>query len=231
MTSVLVVSDDAHTRRLVTTILRHGGFDVIVARSARDGGNRLRRNRHCAVVVCDLSDESLVAVVADLRSRTDLPLLAVSNAADAWTEVAALDAGADDFVAAPFGADELLARLRAARRRFMRAVDEQPVVTHDFVVHVADRCWLAAGGSEVKLTSTEWRIVEVLLTHPGHLVMHADLLRRVWGEGAVEKTQYLRVYLASIRQKVEPDPAHPRYFLTAPGLGYRFSAAVVVSPS
>jgi two-component system, OmpR family, KDP operon response regulator KdpE len=135
--------------------------------------------------------------------------------------VAALDAGADDYVTKPFGMDELLARLRAALRRANPAHDVTTIRTPDFTIDLLAKTVTAATG-EVRLTPTEWQIVELLVRNRGRLVSQTQLLRDVWGPEYHQETHYLRVYLSQLRRKLEPDPAHPRYFITEPGMGYRF---------
>ena len=132
-----------------------------------------------------------------------------------------LDAGADDYVALPFDPEELLARLRAVLRRTELAEDEPPIVTDDFTIELAERR-VVRHGTEVSLSPIEWKLIEALARRAEHLVTREELLASVWGPDAVEKPQYLRVHMASIRQKLEPDHAHPRYFVTAPGLGLKF---------
>lgn len=227
MSAVLVVCDDRKARLHLATVLRHGQLEVKTAVHVDEACRLLRRRSLAAVVVTDLAGVELSEVVAELRARTELPIVVVSTRAEEWEKVPVLDAGADDYITRPYGIEELLARLRAATRRFARAADEEPVVTDDFTVYVQDRRFVTADGTEVPLTSTEWRLLEVLLRHPGHLVSQADVLRAVWGPDAIDKTNYLRVHMTSIRRKVEPDPTHPRYFLTAPGLGIRFVPSAV----
>jgi two-component system KDP operon response regulator KdpE len=223
MTGVLVLCDDRMVRRRLANVLRQGDFEVKSARDLREAGGLLRRNDLAAVVVTDFIGASTREVVDDLRVRTQLPILVVSRRSEEADKVIVLDAGADDYVSEPYGIEELLARLRAVLRRFERASDEQPpIVTDDFTAYVHDRRLISADGSEPRLTATEWKLLEVLFLHPGHLVTQYDVLRSVWGPEAVDKTQYLRVHMTSIRRKIEPDPAHPRYFLTVPGLGLRF---------
>jgi two-component system, OmpR family, KDP operon response regulator KdpE len=229
MSAVLLVCDDERSRRQLASVLRHGRFDPKIVREAAVAGRLLRRHSFAAVVVTDLEDAELPELVHELRELTELPILVVSANGDEWDKVLALDAGADDYLTEPYGVDELLARLRAMLRRFERATEEAPIVTDDFTVHVRDRRFVMADGRDAQLTETEWKILEILLRHPGHLVRRDDLLRSVWGPDAEEKTQNLRVHMASIRRKVESNPADPRYFITAPGLGLRFvpSAAEV----
>ena len=219
---VLLLCDDRVLRRQLANVLRHGHFEAKPAGDVDDATRILRRQSLAAVMVTDLTDGELPAIVRDLRQRTDLPILVVSRNADEWEKVTVLDAGADDYLTQPYGIEELLARLRATLRRFERASDETPIATDDFTVYVHDRRFVRADGSEAPLTSTEWKVLEVLLRHPGRLVSRAEVLQAVWGADAVDKTQYLRVHMVSIRRKVEPDPARPRYFVTVPGLGLRF---------
>jgi two-component system KDP operon response regulator KdpE len=138
-------------------------------------------------------------------------------------KVAALDAGADDYVTKPFGMDELLARLRAALRRTIPAEEEALVETADFTIDLAAKK-VRRDGEEVRLTPTEWHLVEVLVRNHGRLVAQRQLLQEVWGPQYHDETNYLRVFMAQVRRKLEPEPAHPRYFITEPGMGYRFEA-------
>jgi two-component system KDP operon response regulator KdpE len=222
MTSVLVVDPDRHNRRLVSRALRSAGYAAETATDLSRAASLLRRRRIDALIV-DPSELDGGDAVAALRVQTDLPILVVSASDNLWDKVAVLDAGAEDYLTKPFGVEELLARLRVALRRPSHpTADTMPVITPDFTIHLADRRWLAANGTEVILTPTEWRVVDVLVGHAGHLVAHEEILRRVWGPGAVGKAHYLRVQMAAIRRKVEPDRTRPRYFITAPGLGLRF---------
>ncbi len=138
-------------------------------------------------------------------------------------KVAALDAGADDYVTKPFGMDELLARLRAALRRTTPAEEEALVETEDFTIDLAAKK-VRRDGEEVRLTPTEWNLVEVLVRNRGRLVAQTQLLQEVWGPQYHDETNYLRVFMAQVRRKLEPEPAHPRYFITEPGMGYRFES-------
>jgi two-component system KDP operon response regulator KdpE len=166
----------------------------------------------------DLDGQDLIP---RLRTVTTVPLLVLSARHASAQKVAALDAGADDYVTKPFGLEELLARLRAVLRRRGAEDGTARVDTADFTVDFSARR-AVRDGAEVRLTPTEWRILEVLTASPGRLVSHRDLLERVWGPAYVKETQYLRVYLGQLRRKLEADPAAPRHLITEAGLGYRF---------
>jgi two-component system KDP operon response regulator KdpE len=150
-----------------------------------------------------------------------VPIIVLSVREGEGDKVDALDAGADDYVTKPFGMDELLARMRAALRRAVPGEEEAVVETVDFRADLAAKR-VERDGEEIRLTPTEWQIVETLIRHPGRLITQRQLLQSVWGPQYEKETNYLRVYLAQIRRKLEPDPAKPRYFVTEPGMGYRF---------
>jgi two-component system KDP operon response regulator KdpE len=160
-------------------------------------------------------------VIRGLRGWTSVPIIVLTVRESERDKVTALDIGADDYVTKPFGMDELLARLRAAVRRRLPAAEEATVSTPDFTVDLAAKRVLA-GEEEVHLTPTEWAILEVLVRHPGRLITQRHLLQQVWGPAYEKETNYLRVYLAQLRRKLEPDPSRPRYLITEPGMGYRF---------
>jgi len=230
MTTVLVADGDPHARRTTSAALRLRGYTVETAHTLAQAGKLLRRRRLEALIV-DPSDDQPIEAVQTLRMGTDIPIIVVSPRDDQWDKVSLLDAGADDYLTKPFGLEELLARLRVALRRTVRPPEEsQPVRTPHFTIDLADRRWLPTSGGDVSLTPTEWKLVETLVARRGHLVTHAELLQAVWGPKATERTEYLRVYLAAIRRKVEPEPARPRYFVTAPGLGHRFDIEGAAQP-
>jgi DNA-binding response OmpR family regulator len=160
-------------------------------------------------------------VINSLRGWTSIPILILSARGTETDKVIALDAGADDYVTKPFGIDELLARLRAAVRRFQPTGQDLAVETPHFVLNVADRSITMVGSPDTRLTPIEWQIVDALVRQPGRLVTQRRLMEQVWGV-ATGDTNALRVHLTHIRQKLEPDPALPRYFITETGLGYRF---------
>jgi two-component system KDP operon response regulator KdpE len=179
------------------------------------------------VVVLDLGLPDLDgrAVIAGLRGWTRAPIIVLSARTTQSDKVDALDAGADDYVTKPFGMDELLARLRAALRRGAEGEDAPVVETDHFTVDLAARQVRATDGEPIRLTPTEWHLLEVLVRHEGKLVERRRLLQEVWGPAYETETNYLRVYMAQLRRKLEPDPAHPRHLLTEPGMGYRFVAS------
>jgi two-component system KDP operon response regulator KdpE len=224
MTKVLVVDDEPQIVRALRINLSARGYEVL---TAHDGGTALRLAADAKpdVVVLDLGlpDMDGTDVIAGLRGWTTLPIIVLSARTDSADKVDALDAGADDYVTKPFGMDELLARLRAAVRRSSSSgpEDEPTVRTASFTVDLAAKRVLK-DGAEVHLTPTEWGLLEVLARNAGKLVAQKQLLRDVWGPAYEKETHYLRVYLAQLRRKLEPEPARPRHLLTEPGMGYRF---------
>jgi two-component system KDP operon response regulator KdpE len=220
---VLVVDDEPQIRRALGINLRARGYDVDLAETGEQG-LELAARHHPDVVVLDLGLPGIdgVEVIQGLRGWTQVPVIVLSVREAESDKVAALDAGADDFVTKPFGMDELLARLRAALRRAAPSEEEAVVVTPDFTIDLAAKRVLDSGGEELRLTPTEWHIVEVLVRHSGKLVAQKQLLQEVWGPAYETETNYLRVFMAQVRRKLEPEPGRPRYFLTEPGMGYRF---------
>lgn len=224
MTRVLVVDDDAQILRALRINLAARGYEVL---TAADGAGALRAaaDGHPDAVVLDLGLPDLegIDVIAGLRGWTQVPIVVLSARTDSSEKVDALDAGADDYVTKPFGMAELLARLRAAvRRSSLGQVDGEPVVaTATFTVDLAAKK-VMRDDAEVHLTPTEWGILEQLVRNQGKLVGQRQLLREVWGPAYGRETNYLRVYLAQLRRKLEPDPSHPRHLITEPGMGYRF---------
>ncbi len=223
MTTVLLVEDDPLIVRSLCIHLTARGYRVL---TAADGASALGVSERPDVVVVDLGlpDMDGIDVIAGLRARCTTPIVVLSGRVGAADKVAALDAGADDYVTKPFGMAEFLARLRAAvRRTAPRRDGEPPVHTASFVVDLTAKK-IRRDGAEVHLTRTEWGLLEVLVRAGGEPVGVRDLLDRVWGAGYHSQTHYLRVYLAQLRRKLEPDPSHPRHLLTEPGRGYRFQA-------
>jgi two-component system KDP operon response regulator KdpE len=226
VTRVLVVDDEPQILRALRINLSARGYEVT---TAVDGASALRAaaERQPEVVVLDLGlpDMDGTEVLAGIRGWSKVPVIVLSARTDSADKVDALDAGADDYVTKPFGMDELLARLRAAVRRGAAATEsDQPVVeTASFTVDLAAKT-VVRDGAEVHLTPTEWGMLEVLVRHRGKLVGQKALLQEVWGPAYATETHYLRVYLAQLRRKLEPEPARPRHLLTEAGMGYRFQA-------
>ena len=222
---VLVVDDEPQIRRALGTNLRARGYDVVLAASGEEALT-LAAERHPDVVILDLGLPGIdgIEVVRGLRGWATMPIVVLSVREGEADKVAALDAGADDYVTKPFGMNELLARLRAALRRSTPAEEEAVVATEAFTIDLAAKRVVRAG-AEVHLTPTEWHLIEVLVRNQGKLVSQRQLLQEVWGPQYETETNYLRVYLAQVRRKLEPDPSRPRYFITEPGMGYRFEDA------
>jgi two-component system, OmpR family, KDP operon response regulator KdpE len=223
MNRVLVVDDEPQIRRTLAINLRARGYQVDLAATGEEA-LKAAADQQPDVVVLDLGLPGIdgLQVIHGLRGWTQVPIIVLSVREREADKVAALDAGADDYVTKPFGINELLARLRAAIRRATPADEQVPLVqTSDFRVDLAAK-QVVRDGREVRLTPTEWQLVELLVRNPGRLVSQRQLLYEVWGPKYREETNYLRVFIAQIRRKLEPDPAHPRYFITEPGMGYRF---------
>jgi two-component system, OmpR family, KDP operon response regulator KdpE len=226
VTRVLVVDDELGLRRALGINLKARGYEVTLA---ADGRSALKAASTSPpdVVVLDLGlpDIDGITVIEGLRGWLEAPILVLSARSGEPDKVVALDAGADDYVTKPFGMDELLARLRAALRRGAEAEDAPMVETESFTVDLASKEVRDADGAAIRLTPTEWHVLEILVRNEGRLVSQRQLLKEVWGPAYETETNYLRVYLAQLRRKLEPDPAHPRHLITEPGMGYRFVAA------
>ena len=223
MTRVLVVDDDRQLVRALRITLSARGYEVSTAADGAAGLAAASRTPPDLVVVdLGLPDMDGVAVVEGLRGWYPGPIIVLSARHAEQAKVNALDAGADDYVTKPFGMDELLARMRAALRRAAPATGQAVVRTGAFTVDLTDKRVSTPAG-EVRLTPTEWHLLEVLIRAPDRLVTHQQLLQQVWGPAYATETNYLRVHLANLRRKLEPDPARPRYLITEPGLGYRFT--------
>ena len=222
---VLVVDDEPQIRRALGVNLRARGYDVDLAETGEEALDLAARH-HPDVVVLDLGLPGIggVEVIQGLRGWSQVPVIVLSVRESESDKVAALDAGADDYVTKPFGMDELLARLRAALRRATPSDEEAVVGTDDFSIDLASKRVVTTSGEEVRLTPTEWQMVEVLVRHAGKMVTQKQLLQEVWGPAYEKETNYLRVFMAQIRSKLEPNPSRPRYFITEPGMGYRFEA-------
>lgn len=223
MTRVLCIDDDPNMRRTLAANLRARGFEVDLA----DSGERAlqsAKDKLPDVVILDLGLPGIsgMEVIRKLRHWTAVPIIVLSARDAEFDKIGALNAGADDYVSKPFGMGELLARVRAAVRRGAPATESPLITTPDFILDLEARR-ATVGSSDTKLTPTEWHIVEVLVRNSGRLVTGKTLLQAVWGPEYGNETNYLRVHMAHIRRKLEPEPSHPRYFHTEAGMGYRFS--------
>jgi two-component system KDP operon response regulator KdpE len=219
---VLILDADSAARRRTISAIRYRGFEARGVSSLRDASRSLRRHRFAALIIDPGAEAGAPQIIEELRAQTDAPLIAVSTCDEGPFKVALLDAGADDYMTRPLDPEELLARVRARIRRVASPERNHPIVTPDFTIYLGDRRLVRVDGTEPALSPTEWQLIEVLARHAGHLVTREELLSSVWGPRAVDKTQYLRVFMAGIRQKVEPDPPRPRYFVTIPGVGVLF---------
>ena len=223
MPRVLIVEDESALRRALSINLRARGYGV---EAVGTGTEALKiaglGNLDLVIVDLGLPDLDGVDVIAGIRGWNSVPIIVLSARDGQGEKVRALDAGADDYVTKPFGMEELLARVRAALRRADHLEPNAAVVTTaSFSLDLGAKRALK-NGAEVRLTPTEWQLVEVLLRHPGALVSGAQLLAEVWGPTYEKETNYLRVYFAQLRRKLEDQPSHPKHFVTEPGVGYRF---------
>lgn len=223
-TRVLVVDDEPQILRALKINLSVRGYEVVTAATGA-GALRAAAEQRPDVVILDLGlpDISGIEVLAGLRGWLTVPVIVLSARTDSADKVEALDAGADDYVTKPFGMDEFLARLRAAaRRNAATAETDQPIIeTSSFTVDLAAKK-VIKDSREVHLTPTEWGMLEMLVRNRGKLVGRDELLTQVWGPAYAKETQYLRVYLAQLRRKLENDPSNPKHLLTEAGMGYRF---------
>ncbi len=229
MTRILVVDDEPRIRQALELNLRSRGFEVSTAATGPDAVAAVGSDVPDAVLL-DLGLPGLdgIGVIRAVRGWSDVPIVVLSVRGEERDKVAALDAGADDYVTKPFGQAELLARLRAALRRGPEEKQDTLVATADFELDLPARraMRVAARGREmVHLTPTEWGLAEYLVMRPGRLVPRAELLKAVWGPGYGSEANYLRVHMGNLRSKLEPDPGRPIYFITEPALGYRFEGS------
>jgi two-component system, OmpR family, KDP operon response regulator KdpE len=223
MTRILVVDDDRQLLRALRITLAARGYDVMVAADARSAiATAAQTPPDLVVLDLGLPDLDGVAVIEGLRGWSEVPIIVLSARDGGPAKVNVLDAGADDYVTKPFGMDELLARIRAALRRALPSTTSAVIETLHFTVHLADKRVTTAAGDEVRLTPTEWHLLEQLVREPGRLVTQQQVIEHVWGPGYGADPNVLRVHLANLRRKLEPTPSRPRYLITEPGIGYRF---------
>jgi two-component system KDP operon response regulator KdpE len=223
VTRILIVDDDPTLLRALTINLRARHFEVEVAKNGTDA-LRLATTRPDVVVLdLGLPDVDGLDVVRGVRGWSAVPIIVLSARDNESAKVDALDAGADDYITKPFGMDELLARIRAALRRATPDVTAPVVETDMFTVDLAARR-VTRDGADVRLTPTEWHFLDILVRNPGKIVDHERLLTEIWGPAYLDQANYLRVYMAQLRRKLEPDPSQPVSLLTEPGMGYRLVA-------
>jgi two-component system KDP operon response regulator KdpE len=236
VTRVLVVDDEPQILRALRINLRVREYQVDVASTGTEALEMAARHPPDLVILdLGLPDLDGVEVIEGLRGWTKAPIIVLSGRADSTDKVEALDAGADDYITKPFGVEELLARMRAAVRRTGTAEDQPRIRLGDLIVDLAAKrvtrqaavpAGSAAAGEAqpdgIRLTPTEWHLLEVLLRNPGKLLSRNQLLTEVWGPGYADATGNLRLYMAQLRRKLEPDPARPRWLITEPGMGYRY---------
>ena len=222
MTRILVVDDEPQIRRALAVNLRAREYDVDLAESGEEA-LRLAAAHHPDLILLDLGLPGIdgIDVVRGLRGWSSVPIVILSVREAEADKVAALDAGADDYVTKPFGMDELLARLRASLRRNQPTPETAVVTTEHFTIDLQDKRALI-NGEDVRLTPIEWGLVSTLARSPGRLVTQRQLLQQVWGPQYENETNYLRVHMAHVRRKLEPEPSRPQYFITEAGMGYRF---------
>ena len=240
MTRVLVVDDEPQILRALRINLRVRDYEVHVASTGSEALELAGRYPPDLVILdLGLPDLDGVEVIQGLRGWTKAPIIVLSGRADSVDKVEALDAGADDYITKPFGVEELLARMRAAVRRTGAAEDLPRIELGDLTVDLAAKRVSrqagagddAAQGEDIRLTPTEWHLLEVLLRNPGKLLSRNQLLTEVWGPGYANATGNLRLYMAQLRRKLEPDPARPRWLITEPGMGYRYQPSPEPNPA
>ena len=227
MTSVLVVDDEPQILRALRINLRVRQYEVHTALTGAEALEVAAKHPPDLIILdLGLPDLDGVEVIQGLRGWTSAPILVLSGRADSTDKVEALDAGADDYVTKPFSMDELLARMRAVTRRTAPGEDLPQIRLGELVVDLAakrvSRPSFSDGQADVRLTPTEWHLLEVLLRNPGKLLSQRQLLAEVWGPGYADAAGNLRLYMTQLRRKLEPDPARPRWLLTEPGMGYRY---------
>jgi two-component system KDP operon response regulator KdpE len=222
MTRVLIVDDDTQLLRALSINLRARNYEVDVAPDGRTAlATAARYSPNLVILDLGLPDIDGIEVVHALRGWSTAPIVVLTARGAQAEKVTALDAGADDYVTKPFGMDELLARIRSALRRAAPTDTVAVIETEAFTIDLASKRLTTADG-EVRLTPTEWHLLEILVRNPGKLISQRQLLREVWGPTYETETNYLRVYIAQLRRKLELEPSRPRHLITEPGMGYRF---------
>jgi len=221
---ILIVDDEPNILGTVAPLLRARGYEVFSAMSGRAGLESVDRDKPDLVVLdLGLPDIDGVEVCRQIRETMSVPILVLSARGAEGDKVGALDAGADDYVTKPFGAEELLARIRASLRRVETpSPPSEPMVRGALTVD-RERFRVTRDGTEVRLTPKEFELLTFLAQHPGRVLTHRTILKAIWGPNAVDQPEHLRVLVGALRKKIEPNPSSPRYILTEPWVGYRFA--------
>lgn len=221
----LVIDDEVQIRRLLRVVLESADYQVHEAETAAQGLTDAATRRPDVILLdLGLPDSDGVNVLRRLREWSQVPVIVLSVRDDEEGKVAALDAGADDYVTKPFSSAELLARLRAAQRKTRPEEEISRFKSGDLIVDLTARV-VTRAGHEVKLTATEYALLRLFVRHAGRVLTHRQILREIWGPKSEEHRQYLRVYVTHLRQKIERDPAAPELVKTEPGIGYRLELA------
>lgn len=220
---ILIVEDDPQIRRFLRATLSAEGYHYHEAIAAEDGISQANARRPDLILLdLGLPDRDGLEVISRVRESSQVPIVVLSARGREDDKIAALDLGADDYVAKPFGVGELLARIRAALRRSASVAPGGPVLRFGRIEIDMDKRIVKVDGEEVHLTPNEYKLLQVLIKHPGKVLTQRQLLNEVWGPNHLDQAQYLRVYIAQLRRKLEPNPARPRHLQTEPGVGYRF---------
>jgi two-component system KDP operon response regulator KdpE len=223
---ILVVDDEPQIRRFLRASLQAHDYDVVEAETGKDGVRQCTLQKPDLVVLdLGLPDVDGLEIIKSIREWSKVPIIVLSVRSDDADKIEALDRGANDYVTKPFSMGELLARIRVALRQKPIGGDDETVITAGPLSIDLGRRLVTVGGMPVRLSCKEYELLKILASHAGKVITHQQLLQEVWGQGYVEETQYLRVYVGQLRQKLEKDAAQPRYLLTEPGVGYRFNPA------
>lgn len=221
---ILIIEDEATLRRFLAPTLLNQGYQVIQAATAAEGISMARSyNPDLVLLDLGLPDQDGLKVLEEIRSWSRRPIIILSARNQERVKVQALDLGADDYLAKPFGASELLARIRVALRHSIQSLRPEPVFDHGGLRVDLEKREVSVSGRSVHLTALEYKLLEALIQRAGRVATHAQLLTEVWGPGAEGQTHYLRIYMAQLRNKLEADPTRPKYFFTEPGVGYRLN--------
>ena len=225
----LIIDDEIQIRRLLRVVLEGENYQVHEAETGRQGLMEIAKRRP-AIILLDLGLPDLdgLEVLRRLREWSEAPVIVLSVRDDEQGKVAALDAGAEDYVTKPFSTPELLARLRAAQRKTRPEEETSVFKSGDLIVDLTARV-VTRAGHEIKLTATEYALLRLFVRHAGRVLTHRQILREIWGPKSEEHRQYLRVYVTHLRQKIEADSTRPRLIKTEPGIGYRFESDAATS--